>query len=168
MAHLKCTKKVRDFCGIQVETPLSIEPAFLGDWYVNMFTVDRRKTLIYMNEKTLLSFISFGVKKSNCSDLGLILRRGLEQLLQMESIPASQINLILSEYNFVRYSKTDSRSALGNMNDLIFLYKHTILDDGGLESCNVGDIIQQMNRTPQRNLGWKNSVSTLQQTITKL
>lgn len=165
VVYLKCTKKVRDFCGIQSEEVLASEPTLLGDWYVNMFTVDRKKTLIFMNEQTLLSFICFGLKKSNCSDLGLILRRGIEQLLTMEAISVSQIDMLLKEYISLGYANTDSRSALGNMNDLTYLYKHAILDNGGFESCNLNEIIRQMNRMPQRKLGWKDSVSSLQEKL---
>lgn len=152
---------MRDTDGI----PRPTRAFLLSDWYVNMFTVDRRKTLIFMNEQTLLSFISFGIKKSNCSHLDIILRRGIEQLLQMEAVPDPQIDALLREYFTVRYAKTDSRSALGSMNDLIFLYKYAILEDGGFAMCDVGKIIHYINRTPQRNLGWGNSISTLRRLL---
>lgn len=35
----------------------------LGNWYMNLFTLDRRKTFIFMNERTLFSFIVVGIKK---------------------------------------------------------------------------------------------------------
>jgi hypothetical protein len=148
MQYLKCTQLVRDFLNIKAVIPLfePTLPKIFGCWYVNVFTVDRKKTLIFMNEQTLLSFVVFGVKKSNCSDLGLVFRRGLEQLLCMENLPAYKIKKILQEYAVLQYSKTDSRSALGNLNDLIFHYKYIVLDHGGFDYCDVGNTIHNINR----------------------
>ena len=45
------------------------------------------------------------------------------------------------------------------MNDLISLYQRFINLDGGLNHCSTGEIIHRINRTPQRNLEWKDSIS---------
>lgn len=163
MFYLKCTKSVRDFAGLETEYingPVR-DPSDLGSWYVNMFTVDRRKTLIFMNERTLVSFIAYGVKKSNCSDLRSLFLRGFEQLLRMEQVPDNRIEQIIQRYVDTRYAKTDSRSTLGNLNDLVATYKHAILCDGGFSYCNLGNVIHNVNRTPQRNLGWQTSIEAM-------
>jgi hypothetical protein len=52
---LKCTKKVQDYLKLKSDDlvePVEREEGF-GTWYVNQFQVDRRKCLIFMNEKTL-------------------------------------------------------------------------------------------------------------------
>jgi hypothetical protein len=169
MHYLKCTKLVRDFTGI---IPESISPAIddstdLGSWYVNMFTVDRRKTLIFMNERTLMSFVAYGVKKSNCSDLRPVFLHGVEQLLQMEEVPYDRIVQIVDEYADIRYVKTDSRSALGSMNDLVEHYKYSILDQGGFSYCDLYESIYYANRTPQRKLGWRYSVDAMHEILNK-
>lgn len=67
MLTFKCTKKVQDYLGIKpIELVCSSEQknTLLGAWYVNQLTIDRRKVFLFMNEKTLLSFVSIGVKKS--------------------------------------------------------------------------------------------------------
>jgi hypothetical protein len=130
-----------------------------------MFTVDRRKTLIFMNERTLLSFIIVGAKKSNCSDLRRPFLDGLEQLLLLEEIPVADIERVIKEYASIGYAKTDSRSTIGNMNDLVYLYKYTILDKGGFTSCDVGKVIYNMNRRPQWKLDLGSSVEALRETF---
>jgi hypothetical protein len=170
MLYLKCTKKVLDFAGIKADFIPAVmnEPTDLGSWYVNMFTVDRKKTLIFMNERTLMSFIAYGVKKSNCSDLRPMFFGGLEQLLQMEKVPDDRMGQIIKSYADTRYSKTDSRTSLGNMNDLVFAYKLFILDGGGFSHCGVGEIIRRVNRTPQRNLGGRYSIDAMREILDKL
>lgn len=167
MLYLKCTKIVRDFAGIRagsIDKRLD-EPCVFGSWYVNMFTVDRRKTLIFMSERTLMSFISHGVKKSNSSDIRHIFLCGLEHLLQMEDVRENKIRQIINTYADARYAQTDSRSALGNLNDLVFACKYDILYNGGFSRCHIGNIIQAVNRTPQRNLGWRTSIKVMHERL---
>lgn len=170
MPYLKCTKVVRDFAGIKTDgMQATVEtPNEFGNWYVNMFTVDRKKTLIFMNERTLMSFIVYGLKKSNCSDLHPIFLGGIEQLLQMEDVPEDRIGQIIKTYAAIRYAKTDNRASLGNMNDLVFAYKVFVLDGGGFSHCDLYETIHRINRTPQRNLGWRYSVEAMREILDKL
>jgi len=67
MLQFRCTAKVQKELSIKPSELVDAKESntLLGDWYINLFTVDRRKTYIFVNEKTLLSFILVGVKKSN-------------------------------------------------------------------------------------------------------
>ena len=163
MLQVRCTKKVQDALGLR-QTDLSgiKEPdSILGNWYANLFTVDRRKTLIFMNERTLLSFIVYGMRKDNITDFKEYFHRGLRQLLMIENIGNEKIEEILAQYETIEFTRADSRTVLGNLNDLVNIYKYSIQYDGGLKECDLTSIICQMNRTPQRNLGWSYSVEIL-------
>lgn len=163
MLQIRCTKKVLDALGLrQTDLCGTKEPdSILGNWYANLFTVDRRKTLIFINERTLLSFIVYGMRKDNIGNFKEYFHRGLRQLLLIESIGNEKIEEILAQYETVELTKTDSRTVLGNLNDLVDMYKYLIVYDGGLKECDLTSIIRQANRTPQRNLGWKYSVEIL-------
>jgi hypothetical protein len=144
--------KPDDIC--DVRNPDSL----LGNWYVNLFTVDRRKAFLFMNERTLLSFIAFGIRKSNVQKMPELFLRGLEEVLTLEGFSTSAINDVFAGYGSIEFTKTDSRSMLGNMNDLTDLNRHFILSEGGFSNCDLNRITSKINRTPQRNLGWSNSV----------
>lgn len=167
MALLKCTKLVRDFAGIKVDAMSTAiyDQSALGSWYVHLFTVDRRRTLIFMNETTLMSFISYGIKKSHCSNLDIVFRRGLEQLLRMENVRENKIQEVVATYAELSFARTDSRSVLGTLNDLVGAYRHSILYDGGFLYCNIGDVIRDVNRTPQRNLSWQTSIVVMHERL---
>jgi hypothetical protein len=64
---------------------------------------------------------------------------------------------VFKGYDACEFTKTTSRSLLGNMNDLVDLYRHHLLYDGGFNYVNSGEVIMRINRTPQGNLGWSNS-----------
>lgn len=113
-----------------------------------------------MNERTLLSFILFGVRKANTRKdvLPEMCLQGLVQLLQFEGFSPESIRRIIEDCESKAYAKTDSRKVLGNMNDLVWMYEHMIWQEGGLEQCDLTALIRKMNRTPQRNLGWSYSI----------
>lgn len=168
MLQIRCTKKVLDAMSLR-QTDLSgvKEPdSILGNWYANIFTVDRRKTLIFMNERTLLSFVIYGMRKDNIANFKEYFHRGLRQVLLMENVEDEKIEEILAQYETIEFTRTNSRTVLGNLNDLVDLYKYLILYDGGLKECDLTSIIRRMNRTPQRNLGWKYSVDILAELLT--
>ena len=167
MLQLRCTKKVQKEFGLRPGELAEVKSggSLLGDWYINIFTVDRRKTLIFMNERTLLSFIIFGVKKSNIKKMPEIFLNGLGQILTIEGIELNRINRVLEGYESYEFTKTSSKKLIGNMNDLVEMYKHFILYDGGFKNCDVGSIILQINRTPQRNLEWSNSIEVAKELL---
>ena len=167
MLQLRCTGKVQKGLGLKPSQLSDIKnpDSILGNWYVNLTTIDRRKTLLFVSERTLLSFIIFGVKKASFKKMNNIFINGLTQLLEIENFSNEAIEKVTNEYADLEYTKTESKKVLGNMNDLMSLYQHYIYSDGGLKECSVGEIILQINRTPQRNIGWSNSITVTKEIL---
>jgi hypothetical protein len=111
-----------------------------------------------MNERTLLSFVLTGVKKTKSKEAMQSFPIGLEQLLAFEDIDADIIKFVIQESCEIEIAPTNSRKLLGNMNDLIYLYQSLITAEGGLAHCDMTSIIMKINRTPQRVLEWENSI----------
>jgi len=130
----------------------------VGNWYANIFILERRNLIIFMNEKTLLSFVLVGIRKDNIKNISKMFYGGLKKYLSLEGFHGITINQILSEYEDVEFTKTESRSLLGNLNELVKLYKYRISYDDGLKHCDMTDIIQSTNRMPMRNIEWKYAI----------
>jgi hypothetical protein len=158
--QLRCTGSVQKQFGLAKQDLAEIKPPLsaLGNWYVNQVTIERQKTLIFMNERTLLSFILYGVKKRNSKVLGGIFLQGATQLLSLEGFDEQQIDAAFGGDHIVELTKTDNRSALGNLKDLALIYEHQIWHSHGWNYCNVGELIMKNNRMPQRNIGWGYSI----------
>lgn len=167
MYQLRCTKKVQDILGLKSSNLAEIrdENFALGNWYVNTFTVNRRKCLLFMEEKTLLSFVLVGLRKDHHKNMGQIFKNGVVQLLELEGVSPFVIKAFEKAPEHIEYTKTDSKKLLGNINDLLATYEYMILYDGGLNLCDLDDITMRINRTPQRNLDWKYSVDVLHEII---
>lgn len=125
----------------------------LGSWYVHKFTALRRKHLIFMSERTVLSFVLCGLRKSHCPHLPSMFLAGLSQLLTQEEIPSDQIERVLDGYRRFGFANTDSRVSLGVMNDLVYHYRYSIARDG-----DISETIRAINRIPQRTINWNNPV----------
>lgn len=160
MLFLKCTASIQKIVGLRKENLAdAVETdAPLGNWYVNQFKADRKQMFIFMSESTLLSFILFkGKKPVTAESLPNMLLAGLQQLLEMRGLPIAAVEKALLHYESGAYAKTDSRSSLGTLNDMVHIYRHMIEVSGGLASCDLTGIIMKINEMPQRKLDWSNS-----------
>jgi len=168
MIQLRCTQKLLKEIRITKSevSDISQGDSILGNWYANIFSVDRRKAIVFVNEKTFLSFIVYGISKRNIKDIKEIFINVLCQLLSLESFSKNDIENTMKGCEEIQYTVTNSKTVLGNVNDIVKLYKHFILYEGGLKSCNLFEIIAKINRTPQRNLNWSNSIETVKEIIT--
>ena len=95
----------------------------LGAWTLNIFKVRNQKAVIFVNDKILYSFIIFGLRNDNTSDLPKIFLNGLFQLLDIDGFTKSEINFLTQGYEQIKFTKNTSKNVLGNVNDLVSLYK---------------------------------------------
>jgi hypothetical protein len=154
MFQFKCTKKVQDFIGLKPSDLSEIEPErfVLGNWFINSFTQNRRKVLVFMEEKTLFSFIIIGVRKEHIKTLRKHFLEGLCLQLKAEGISPQTVLAFSNNETVLQYTKTDNRSKVGSMTDLINLYSAWIESAGGLSEIDVVEMGMKLNRVPQTNL----------------
>lgn len=156
MIQLMMTQKVQKELGLRSAEISLLEKndTVLGDWVVNMFFIERRKALIFVNTTTLFSFTMIGFNKSSTNNIYEIFLKGLSQILSFEGIENSKIDSLLSSFKGFRYTKTDNKKVLGNLNNIIFMFKQMVAYNGGLKECDLTDITMSINRTPAKNIGW--------------
>ena len=167
MIQLRLTEKVRKEFSIQQS--LLSEPkeyqSGLGAWTLNIFKVRNQKAVIFVNDNTLYSFIIFGLRKDNTADLSKIFLNGLFQLLDTDGFTKNEINFLTQGYEQIEFTKTTSKSVLGNVNDLVWIYKSSVLSCGGFKNADIGRIIHSLNRIPQKNIGWVYSIEKVRSII---
>jgi len=165
MLYLKCTAEVQKILGLPksaLAQAISTD-ASLGNWYINRFKIDQRDVYIFMSESTYLSFLLYqGKKPVTATTLPNMMLAGIEQLLLMRGYSKTIVGEALTPYHSGLYAKTDNRSVLGVLNDLVLCYRTMIEAEGGLHSCDLTSIIMKMNKMPQRTLQWSNSWEAVQ------
>ncbi|NOH82091.1 hypothetical protein F0231_20460 [Vibrio sp. RE86] len=163
MYQLRCTKKSQDLLGFKAHdlSEVESESHVLGNWYMHTFTQERRKCLFFMEEKTLMSFILVGFRKSESKYFDEAFKGGLLNLLALENAPNEVITSFENAPAAIRFTKTDSRKLVGHMNEKMSLFQDFVYADGGFERCDLAEITAKINRMPQRQLGWALSVEAL-------
>ena len=68
MPVIRCTSKLL----AEIDDPPTadsavVAPSLIGDWYGNIFTIERRKCILFINEPTLFVCLSIGVTKVGLS-----------------------------------------------------------------------------------------------------
>lgn len=163
MQLIKCTKKLQKEMGLKPSNLAKSEPTFsyLGSWHANLIFINRKKCILFCNDKTLFNFIVPDITKKQIQNLEVLFKEHLSCVLSAEGFPNSTLSKIMSEYESIGYSNTSNKSVLGSMNDLVFHYKDAILDAGGVHSYLVPSIISQLNHMPMGAIDYAYSIEAL-------
>ena len=80
MAIIRCTQKLLKEMGLSKSDLVDQDPAAesLGSWYANLLIIERKKSVIFTNERTLLTFLVVGLKRAEIRQLAGVFRHGTE------------------------------------------------------------------------------------------
>lgn len=149
--------------GLKKSDLLDEEPSFsyLGSWHANLIHIDRRKCILFVNDKTLFNFIAPDVSRAQIRELKVLFKGFLQCVLAEEGVKVTAREKIFSEYDEVKYANTKSKSVLGSMNDLAYHYKYRILEEGGIHSYTVPSIISKLNNMPMGAIEYSYPIEVL-------
>ena len=152
MQLIRCTAKLMKEIGLKKldlvdESP---ENSFLGQWHANLIYINRRKCVIFVNDKILLNFIATDVSRAEIRKLDEMFRSLFRHFLASEGFSRELIEKMLAEYSEIKFGKSNNRSVLGSLNELAFHYEHSIIASEGSHSSEVSEIIKRLNRMPMR------------------
>jgi len=136
--------------GLKKEDLVTTDPetSCLGGWHANLLHIDRRKCVLFVNDKTLFNFIAPDVSRTQIRDLSRLFKEYLACVIADEDISDLAKGKIIAEYDLIGFANTNNKSVLGSMNDLAFRYKYHIQTEGGVHSSAVPGIIKELNRIP--------------------
>jgi len=147
MAIIRCTKKLLSELKVK-NGELSQTPNDLNSWHANIFLVDRRKCAVFTHDRTLYSFIVPGLTKPDFQDLKEIFRQRLFKSLAAEELPQKHVEAFLEDNRNIEFTKTNNRSVLGSMNELVFQAKYQISVEGGPLNIDIGNLNHYINQIP--------------------
>lgn len=153
MQLIRCTAKLLKELGLKRSELIEEQPKFsyLGQWHANLIYINRRKCVVFANDKTLTNFIVTDVSRAEIRDLGSMFESMFHCILADEGYSRDIIKTILAEYSEIGIGKSNSRSVLGSLSDLAFHYEHSILESGGPHSPAIPSIISRLNRMPMHS-----------------
>jgi hypothetical protein len=163
MQLIRCTKKLQKEMGLSANNlcNLPTENSFLGPWHANLIYIDRKKCVLFVNDKTLFNFIIPDLLRDQIRSLDTIFKSYLQCVLASEKFPDWFLAKSQAELEIISYGNTNSKRILGSMNDLAFHYKYNILYEGGVHNPAIPAIIQKMNRIPMGAIEYVSSIEAL-------
>jgi hypothetical protein len=163
MRIIHCTKKLLKELDVPLLEPdkIASHTGGIGNWYANLLRIDRRKCVIFTNEKTLYTFLIPKVLKANLKNIEEEFLISLSYNLQNEGFGINVINGIMQEYQTIVFAKTMNKSVLGSMNDPVYQYEAQILRAGGIGNIKILQINHIINRTPMSALKYKYPIEAL-------
>jgi hypothetical protein len=138
----------------------------LGNWYANLLRIDRRKCILFTNEKTLYSFLIPRVKKENLKNIIDEFLFNLNMNLQAEGFSLEVITKVMTEYTEIGFAKTSSKTVLGAMTQLMFEYEVFVQMKEGLENVKILEINKAINRSLMRGSRHLHPIEMLQELLT--
>lgn len=164
MIAMQCTQKLLKEVGQEYQG--TINPTVpLGCWHANLLVLDRRKCVLFTNDKTRYTFLAFGLKKPDFKMLDEVFRQGLFKNLMRDGFSQEAIEKVLDEIREIVFTRTSNRSVLGTMNDMSSIIKWTVHDEGGLPNVDVVELNSKLNRMPLGPLDYKFSIDLLKEVL---
>jgi hypothetical protein len=92
----------------------------LLSWHVNIYHLNKRKHIVFVNDLTRLSLIIDGIRTGQLDRLKEKFLEILREYLLREGVKANEINSYLDYCKEIVITKTNSRSVLGTMKEVTF------------------------------------------------
>ena len=169
MLVIRNTQKVSKEIGLKPSEVMETEEeSYLGAWFCNVVTVNRRKCLIFCHSVTLYCFVVPCITKKSFSNFTELFYENLKENLKHEGFAAVTIENLFKEYRkSVLLSKTNSRSVLGTMNDYIYLFDAYVGPLGPAES-DILAVNQKLNTAPMSALKYSSGINEMKRHLMRV
>jgi hypothetical protein len=111
---VQCTKKLLDALAIKPSIIAEEQPLF--SWHAHLLVMNRRKTLILMNDKNRYIVVLHGLKAKDMKNLGDIIISAIRETLLNEQIAKEVVEKYLKAAPEIVFAKTKNKSAVAKLN----------------------------------------------------
>lgn len=141
-----CSKKLESFLGEIPSTSEQPERSVFGDWNGHLFTVDRKRCLLFMNSKTCYSVMMKNVYKKDLKDFGQVFKERLIRQLDYDvRINEKQEVIVRKELaNIVLRKSNNNKKIIGTMNHHIENLKYNNYQ-GGIDNWDEIEVTSILN-----------------------
>lgn len=132
MPLIRITQKLQKETGLKVADLKAAEEtcAPFEEWYANVFLLDRKKQIIFMEPQTLFSFCAENVARKDIRERFLeLFQKGLSKALFVEGVSSDIMSRLMDiARGELKFSKTNSARVLGVMHEHILHQKYAFWD----------------------------------------
>lgn len=111
---IQCTKKLLDELNIKPSLSAEEEPLF--SWHANLLTLNRRKTVILVNDKNRYVIVLYGLKAKDFKKLDELILQAVCEAFREEGIKDEIIENYSGYSGKIVYARTKDRTSVARMN----------------------------------------------------
>ena len=174
MLRIYCTKKLETFIGtVDQDLPSDIICRSLLDWNAHLFFAERKKCIVFVNNRTAYSVFIIDIKKKDLKNIELYFYRRLIQQIRHDKVinENESFEKLFSIENLKFYKTNNDRKIIGRINDSINMFKSNLFFK--YDQLKNMDIIYEnglFNTTPIGKPGemkktWSNAVENIKNEI---
>ncbi|MFC2151239.1 DUF6933 domain-containing protein [Bacteroidota bacterium] len=168
MRYIHCTQKLlKEIKSKPADIDEDRENVGFGDWYSNIFQIDKTVFLAFLNVKTLYAFIVQDIYREDIDDFRNMFIFHLNRSLKFNGFDSEIRKLLISEYSDIEFVKTNSRSTLGYVNDLIDNFTYSISENSYGGPLNVDEFNVNILKNPIKAFDFKNPREKLIELVDK-
>ena len=111
MQIIRCTQKLQKEMGLKKSDLSESEPtfSFFGSWHANLLHIDRKKCVLFVNDKTLFNFIVPDINRALIKELSRLFINHFSCVVAAEGLSEKVQKAIKSEYQDLAYAGTNSK-----------------------------------------------------------
>ena len=147
--NLKCTKKLLDILKIKKVDNFKIldKNEDIENWHCNIIDFGKVYAVLLTNDKTLYSFYLFGLEKNDFKDFNEIIKQNIFKTMLGLGFEQQKFEIILESLEDIKFSKTNNRSVLASMNQMMLYIYSSMEKEKSLLEINKGlnDLITQLS-----------------------
>lgn len=135
---IQCTKKLLDQINIEPVPPIEEEPLF--SWHANLLILNRRKTVVLVNDKNRYIVVLHGLKAKDFKKLDEHIINVICETFSKECIKPDTIEQFIKSSGKIVYSRTRDKMSVARMNkscDAV-QYFQDLLNDGSIYQSSLG------------------------------
>lgn len=160
-----CTQKIQiKFKGIR-DFSSEVEEIHINNWYVNWMTLFRKRFALITNSQTLFTVLMYCGTKSELKNFEQLFIQNLEKAIFEQTILLQNdfLKLDLNTENS-KFTKTNSRSVLGHMNEFKAMTEYYNLNPENME-MEAKFLNHKMNDIPIKILKYKSPKQVMTETL---
>ncbi|WP_426452548.1 DUF6933 domain-containing protein [Paenibacillus sp. S-38] len=130
----------------------------LFHWHVNIYHLNRRKHIVFINDLSRLCIIIDGIRSGQVTPLKEKFLSTLRTYMVSEGIGEARIDAYLREGSEIAIAKTNSRSVLGTMKEATFFTEDDFEDNLSR--------LQWLNRLIHKPLDYREPIEVFKKALT--
>lgn len=132
---IQCTKKLLE--KLDIKKTESLNEELLFSWHANLITLNRRKTVVLVNDSNRYAIILHGLKQKDFNKLSELILKAIEETLNIEGIKKEVIDKYINSSKSIIFTKTKNRSLVAKMNntcDTVYFYEREFEDKSVIQA----------------------------------